>query len=265
MVYDLLLRNLRLGDINPRICGRETCAPGHSFGPAIREYYLLHCVVSGKGTFCRDGHRYELQAGQIFVIRPGEQTFYQADGKNPWEYIWVGFDCAPAFGALLAEDVLTLPSAVPLFSQMVRCADNPAREWFLCARLYDLFAQLAAPRQPLQNCAEVYVQKAVNFIESNYAQDLKVEAIAAGLGLSRNYFYRIFRQHKGVSPQEYIISFRLAKAAAFMTELGVSQEEAAHLVGYPDVFSFSRMFKRKYGIPPGQYAGQKKTVKKVEQ
>ena len=42
---DTLLDNLHMADINPRICGVEACAPGHSFGPAVREYFLLHYVV----------------------------------------------------------------------------------------------------------------------------------------------------------------------------------------------------------------------------
>ena len=45
---DTLLDNLHMADINPRICGVEACAPGHSFGPAVREYFLLHYVVRGR-------------------------------------------------------------------------------------------------------------------------------------------------------------------------------------------------------------------------
>lgn len=257
MKYEFLLSNLHLTDINPRICGNEACAPCHSFGPAIREYHLLHYVVSGKGKFYCGGQVSELQPGDIFVIRPGEVTFYQADSKTPWEYSWVGFDCSPQFAALLQENVLKLPSALGIFSKIVNCGEIPAREWYICGQLFKLFAQLSAACRDRQNQAEVYVRKAINYIESNYAQPLKVEAIAKGLGLSRNYFCRIFHQQAGRSPQDYIVSYRLEKAAEFLTELGLPQEETARLVGYPDVFSFSRMFKRKYGVPPGQYVSQR--------
>ena len=103
---DTLLDNLHMADINPRICGVEACAPGHSFGPAVREYFLLHYVVRGKGIFRRGKREYTLQAGEIFVIRPGEVTYYEADMRDPWEYMWAGFDCAPPFAALLEQDVL---------------------------------------------------------------------------------------------------------------------------------------------------------------
>ena len=182
---DTLLDNLHMADINPRICGVEACAPGHSFGPAVREYFLLH-----------------------------------------------------------------------YFSRIAGCGDMPAKEWRICAQLYELFAELDAARGPAQGHGGNYVGQAVNYIESNYSQPMRVQDIAAGLGLNRSYFCRLFRQQTGLSPQEYIVSCRLAKAAQFMTEHGMSQEEAARQAGYPDVFSFSRMFRRKYGMPPGRYAAR---------
>ena len=253
---DTLLDNLHMADINPRICGVEACAPGHSFGPAVREYFLLHYVVRGKGIFRRGKREYTLQAGEIFVIRPGEVTYYEADMRDPWEYMWAGFDCAPPFAALLEQDVLRLPGALQNFSRIACCGDMPAKEWRICAQLYELFAELDAARGPAQGHGGNYVGQAVNYIESNYSQPMRVQDIAAGLGLNRSYFCRLFRQQTGLSPQEYIVSCRLAKAAQFMTEHGMSQEEAARQAGYPDVFSFSRMFRRKYGMPPGRYAAR---------
>ena len=104
-----------MADINPSRCGVEACAPGHSFGPAVREYFLLHYVVRGKGIFRRGKREYTLQAGAIFVIRPGEVTYYEADMRDPWEDMWAGFDCAPPFAALLEQDVLRLPGALQNF------------------------------------------------------------------------------------------------------------------------------------------------------
>ena len=72
-------------------CGREQCAAGHSFGPAVRPHYLIHFILSGKGRYHVNGDAYHLQAGDAFLIYPGETTVYEADEKNPWEYAWIGF------------------------------------------------------------------------------------------------------------------------------------------------------------------------------
>lgn len=256
MPQDIFIDNLHLHDLNPLICGMQKCPPSHAFGPAVREYHLLHYVLHGTGVFQRGEQSYHLHPGEMFVIRPGETTFYQADALDPWEYIWIGFECDAPFAALLEKDVIALPSALAIFQRIVSLQKEPMRTWLICGQLYELFAKIAVMQGQTGENAQRYVSQAVNYIESNYTQPMRVESIAAGLGLSRNYFCRIFKAATGFSPQEYIVSYRLSRAAQFMTEYGLSPGEAARQAGYPDVYSFSRMFARKYGMPPGRYAAR---------
>ena len=72
--------------------GYEFCTPGHSFGPAIRPSYIIHYIISGKGKFYCNNDEYELHENNAFLIEPNVMTFYQADFKEPWEYIWIGFN-----------------------------------------------------------------------------------------------------------------------------------------------------------------------------
>ena len=138
------------------------------------------------------------------------------------------------------------------------CSESAAPEWAICARLYDFFAELAR-RQPTEILPrDDYVSRAVNFIQTNYPDNIQIADIAADLGLSRHYFCRIFKQQMGLSPQEYLVSYRLDVAARLLLEQQISQKEAALQVGYPDVCAFSRMFKRKYGVAPGVYVTQQK-------
>ena len=68
---DVLLINRHFAELNPVIVGQEVCAPGHRFGPSVRKYVLLHCVLSGKGTYTCGGVTYPVATGQIFRILPG--------------------------------------------------------------------------------------------------------------------------------------------------------------------------------------------------
>lgn len=83
---NLFLTNRNLQDLNPLVAGEEYCAPGHSFGPAIRRYTLIHYVVSGRGSLYARGGKYPVEAGQAFLILPGEVTTYTADWEQPWHY-----------------------------------------------------------------------------------------------------------------------------------------------------------------------------------
>ena len=77
--------------------GWEKCTPSHSFGPASRNHYLFHYVISGTGTLMADNshkitQNYQLKPRQGFMIFPGQTNMYVASKETPWEYIWLEFD-----------------------------------------------------------------------------------------------------------------------------------------------------------------------------
>ena len=77
--------------------GWEQCSPLHSFGPFVRNHYLFHYVISGRGFLDRytaeeATQRYDLEAGQGFLILPGQINTYSANRDDPWKYVWLEFD-----------------------------------------------------------------------------------------------------------------------------------------------------------------------------
>ena len=68
--------NIELSIFN---CGLERCAPGQTWGPGIRDHYLIHLVVSGKGTFEVGGKTFEVVPGDLFFARPSQLIRYSAD------------------------------------------------------------------------------------------------------------------------------------------------------------------------------------------
>ena len=82
--------------------GFQKCPPDYGWGPGVRDHYLLHYVVSGKGYYETDGRTFVLQAGDAFLALPDTPIYYRADHEQPWEYYWVGFS-GPAAALLLAQ------------------------------------------------------------------------------------------------------------------------------------------------------------------
>ena len=72
-------------------CGREECAPSHSYGPVVRSGYLIHYILSGKGIYKANGRIYHLGEGDAFLICPNSLIYYEADKYHPWTYTWIGF------------------------------------------------------------------------------------------------------------------------------------------------------------------------------
>lgn len=65
-------------------CGAQRCAAPHSWGPAVRDHYLIHYILSGYGIFrCGDKER-RLSAGDGFLVIPAQLVSYAADDKDPF-------------------------------------------------------------------------------------------------------------------------------------------------------------------------------------
>lgn len=82
----------KFSDLYLCFCGYEACQPFHSYGPAVRPNYVIHYIISGKGTFTIGNRTYRLTAGQGFFLMPNVRTYYEADADDPWTYLWIGFD-----------------------------------------------------------------------------------------------------------------------------------------------------------------------------
>ena len=259
--------------------GYEQCAPLHSFGPFIRNHYLFHYIISGRGSLdatAADGvitRRYQLKAGQGFLICPGLINTYFADERAPWKYVWIEFDGLRASESLRYAG---LSAAHPIYEAedaaqsaqvrdlMVYIAEHPDSSplhligylyLFMDALIRSSSTRLNAQGNQLQ---DFYIQEAVNYIEQNYQRNLTVEEVADACRLNRSYFSKLFRENMGCPPQEFLIGVRLAKAAELMCSSSAPISEIAVRCGYSNQFHFSRAFKKRYGISPQKWRAQNK-------
>ena len=259
---EIFIENKELKDINPRTCGESQCVPGHSWGPSFRSYFLLHYVMSGRGVYKAPTKTYEVCAGQIFVIFPGETVTYIADEHDPWQYCWVSFEAALDLSGVLSGHVLTVPECRHIFHALSDCANTAVtREWYICGKIYELLSLLGTQRRFVESRAHRYVCRAQNYIEIHYQDTtLRVDTLAEKLNLDRTYFSKIFHKYTGKPPQGYIVDFRLDRAAELLVHQKLSPGEVAVLVGYGDIFNFSRMFRRRFGVPPSAYLAMRQKL-----
>ena len=91
---------------------------------------------------------------------------------------------------------------------------------------------------------------AVDYMRKNYSYPLTVEAVARRCGVDRSHLFRLFKQHLQLSPQQYLIRLRLNKAEELLQTTSLSVSEVAFSCGFNDLCHFSRLFKRRFGVPP---------------
>lgn len=243
------------GGFNPVQFGDQKCSPGHSYGPAVRPYWLLHYIVKGSGIFERDGVTHHVKSGDIFVIPPYMETYYQADDKHPWEYIWVGFTTKETLPPAFSKPIIRYPGIGTLFEDMMRCyrMEN-GQSAFLSSRIWELVSILLE-----QETLHIdYVQKALNCMHTEYMNGITVAEVADRLNLDRSYFSTLFKKQQGISPQQYLLRLRMTRAAELMTVYGERPSVAGMSVGYSDLYNFSKMFKLHFGVSPREYQKQYK-------
>ena len=283
MANDLLFAvfpNENFIDLSLYQYGWEHCKPSHSYGPAARNHYLFHYVISGTGTLMSDDsagrtHTYQIRSGQGFMIFPKQVNTYIADEKLPWEYAWVEFDGLKAkesleMAGLTMDSPIYHPGArdlsLELKNEMLYIAKHSDQSTFhvlghLFLMLDDLTRSSSKRLMQTGKIRDFYIKEAISFIEQNFQNDISVEDIAGFCNLNRSYFGKIFRDTLGKSPQEFLISYRMSKAAELLklTELSVGDISSA--VGYLNQLHFSRAFKKIYGTSPRQWRNENKTVK----
>ena len=237
--------------LNPVQFGYEACAPAHAYGPAVRNHWLLHYVSSGSGRFEREGKRYNVKTGDIFVIPPEIETYYEADAVDPWTYIWVGFTC----DSLPVEltPIMHTPKAGIVFERMKQCNELDAgKSAYLCGMLWRLMSTLLE-QSNVERDESDYIEKALSYMNAEYINGVSVSEVANRLHINRCYFSSLFKKHMGISPQTYLQNLRLERAAELMLSAKSSPTTAAISSGYTDISQFSKIFKNKYGLSPRAY------------
>lgn len=245
--------------------GIQRCEPGYRWGPGIRDHFLIHHVISGKGTYHCDETTHTLSPGDTFLIHPSVVVSYEADLQEPWEYCWVGFSSADA-RILIAQTpfakqkVVRFPDQDAIARAILAIHDAAgafaAAELRAIGSLYLFLALLteSASFPTIQNPTLQYVESAVGFMMHNYSGKIEVSDIARHVGLSRSHLYRVFMQSMDASPNEYLTRFRISQACKLLKQSTLSVGAVAASVGFEDPLYFSRVFKKITGQPPTLYA-----------
>lgn len=259
---DALKENAGLSVYNT---GYEKCDSGYMWGPAVRDHYLIHFVVSGKGVFRCNQQVYPITAGNLFIIWPTQLTSYQADVEDPWRYNWVGFNGSDArrlvnlAGFTKREPVLHSDSPEETAALLRGIADasgnTAAADTEMAGRLYLFLSHLIRQnsQHPAGDSRQTYVANALRYIQCNYANDIGVNDIARYVGISRSQLYRAFLQDFGIAPHTYLQKYRINEACSLLRNPGFSIAEIAGSVGFNDPLYFSRVFKAIKNCTPTAY------------
>ena len=245
-------------------CGSQRCTPDYTWGPGIRDHYLIHYVISGCGTYTIGSRSFPVKARQAFLIYPDTKISYRADHRQPWHYCWAAFTGLDA-GLLIRQMPFTEKHPVTDMEDGAAVQQAFKKIWnvrgsdfehmiMMTGALYSALALFLKPDDDRPGSSTDYFKQAIDYIQKYYFfYGTGVQEIADYVGINRSYLYTVFKDKSGISPKEYLTRFRVRQAKSLLKETALPVSAVAASVGYEDNLYFSKVFRRVSGISPTEY------------
>lgn len=264
MLYEELLTGVKPYRIRPSKIHRKVQEHRH---PDVEFAYC----ISGNYNMIVDKQLYQLQAGDLVVI--GSMVSHEVPEEQPESFTLnqqIGPVMLKEFFQLLTErrfaPLYSLSTDSPLRKLLEETAEiypqkTPYAELLSIGNLYKIIACIcmectevpAAEPKEMPQRSIMEIEKALELIYNHYSQDITVETAAAITGYSKSNFCNVFKNIVGESFHHMLNRYRVENACYFLKETNTTLSDIALMVGFSDAKSLCRVFKKYYGITPGEY------------
>lgn len=221
----------------------------------LRDLWSVH-LYGYAGELEVQGTVIPIAPGRVSLVPPGVATRYRYRGEavHLFAHIRLPDAAAPGTGVELPA-MLDCGADLPRIRDRFQTALDFHRQLPQLARaeLWSLLCHLAGRQVSRYDDAlglHPAVRAAVTHIETRLREPLSVTALADHVGLSHNHLSRLFRAHLGTTAAAYIRSRRLTRAHHLLTRTSLPVKAVAPMVGFGDLQSFNKAFRRAYGMPP---------------
>jgi len=257
------------------------------------DFVELVYVARGKGKHHFDNSQYEIQAGDVFIINPGETHAYTVEDGEQMEIINCLF--MPSFiqDTLLRELEISgsmdyfyvhpflktevrfnhrlnlhgqdAASVLALLEGMIRELSNRSVGYktiiklqmiellVMLSRYYALMQNQRSAPSPRQLDREVTVRRIYGYLERNFDQKISLQSLSELFNVSIRHLNRLMRQEFGKSVIDVLHVIRIERAKHLLSESDEKVIAIATMIGYDDSSFFSRLFSRHVGCSPSQY------------
>ena len=137
----------------------------------------------------------------------------------------------------------------------IKNLSNKHNYYLALSILYEIMSIITSPKTPNPtNSPSDSVELAAQYITEHLTDNnLNTAKLAELCCISEKYFRTLFKKRYNTTPTQYIIHLRLNTAAKLLHIGGFTVAEIATMVGIPDVYYFSKLFKKHFGVSPSKY------------
>ena len=222
-----------------------------------RDHWALLLCIEGHINYTMNGQHYESRPDIALLLPKGSTYSFisEKDGLHPQiDFECTGLDCT---------QILQIPQDDP--QQCIRdyhaianiflwndpMVDNPRLQRI--SLFYQLLDRITQPKSMQHRI----LGPILRYIEEHYTdRSLSNKVLAQKAGISEVYLRQLFRIHLNTSPWQYVVDARIRRAQQLLTEMPYTVSSVAEMCGFSSLYHFSRAFRQKTGLTPGQYAKQ---------
>lgn len=237
--------------------------PGGTYGPRRQSTYQLLFIHRGHAKVEIDEREHYLDEGQMALLKPGHQEFFQFAKEAKTRHRWCHFDWRLPDG--VAQKIERLAFRAPLSKRMEHLCDlglslqhdphalKPSLQHLAAAAFWEFVGtherQLSSTSYATLPTAVARVQ---TYITQHYFDDLSLKKLSAVASVTPEHLSRLFRKHLDTAPIQYLWQVRVHQGALYLRHTGLAVEEIAYQCGFKTAAHFSRSTKAHYGLTPSQ-------------
>lgn len=246
--------------------GWENCTADYAIERDSFAYYALEFVAGGEWELSRPEGVKRLSIGSVFLYGPDIPYRMRAVGDGGWSKYFVDFRSPLDFvsngdGRLEVGGSALLSShgwLRELFDQLIQVKDLP---FSVQSEIADQTLRLMLARLPLHvsigpqaSLGWQSFERCRNYLRENYLTVASLSEAARACGVAPAYLSRLFRKHSNETPKAFLDRLRMSFAAQKLLRDNLQVKQVAEEAGYADVFHFSRVFKKTFGVAPSGFA-----------
>ncbi|QGQ98427.1 AraC family transcriptional regulator [Paenibacillus psychroresistens] len=249
--------------------GKYQCEPSWSWQPSPFKDYDVWYVVSGRGKININQVSYSIQPGTCFILQPEDRISAEQNPNQPLFVLFCHFSMVDKeekeaiVGILPEERCVTFRDTSliePLVHQLIELAhrqddDNDSAEIDILLKLIltRWIRGINRKELPLQSYQhKLIILKIQDAIRFQLSEPINYEALVKPFGFTPRYISKLMKEHTGITLKETITKLRMERSVHLLTETTMSVTEVSNTLGYMDIYTFSKLFKRHYGYAPSK-------------
>ena len=218
-------------------------------------YSRVYYIISGEVDYFDKYTHIRLEKGKMYVFPNNIPYRMSHNSEKPIECLWFHMDFFPySIERVLEFNIDNIEN--PTLYHTINALKSEGKNFKENDNLYISLTEalsIQILKHPLIKKTDTAFAEILRYIRENlFESTLNVLSISERFGYSTSHFIRIFKHFMNTTPHKYIVLLRMNSATKYLNE-GIPVLQIASLCGYTDVKTFSRVFKKSFGVAPSNY------------